>query len=74
VADPEVEGNGKPMYVVTIDDTMCEGCGDCAHLCPYEIITIVKEKAVVTGDSTLCTGCESCVVVCEPGGITLDEY
>lgn len=74
VQDPVVEGDGKPMYTVTIDETACEGCGECAQLCPYEIISMVKEKAEVTGDTNLCTGCESCVVVCEPGGITIDEF
>ena len=62
------------MYAVTIDDVVCAGCGECAALCPFEIITMVNEKAEVTGDSSLCTGCESCVVICEPGGITLQEY
>ncbi len=64
----------KPMYTVTIDGVVCEGCGECALLCPFEIITIVEDKAEITGDSSLCTGCESCVVVCEPGGIVLQEY
>ncbi|MBI5505991.1 MAG: 4Fe-4S binding protein [Deltaproteobacteria bacterium] len=62
------------MYAVTIDDVVCEGCGECAQLCPFEIITMVDDKAEITGDSSLCTGCESCVVVCEPGGIALQEY
>jgi len=73
VAVREGERDGKPLYELTIDGALCEGCGDCARVCRFEIIMMVKERARVTGDMTLCNGCEVCVAVCERGGITLEE-
>jgi Fe-S-cluster-containing hydrogenase component 2 len=62
------------MYVVTIDASQCEGCGECAAACPSQIIAMVESVARVTGDTSECVGCESCVVICAPGGVSVVEY
>jgi Fe-S-cluster-containing hydrogenase component 2 len=62
------------MYVVTIDATQCEGCGECADACPAQIISMADAKAQVTGDSSECLGCESCVLICSIGGVTVQEF
>jgi len=73
VAVREIERDGTPVYKLTIDSSLCVGCGDCARACRFEIIMMVKERARVTGNLTLCTGCEVCVAVCDRGGLTLEE-
>lgn len=62
------------MYVVTVDQELCVGCGQCAASCPAQIITMVDGKASVTGDVSECLGCESCVIVCDAKGVTLQEF
>lgn len=61
------------MYVVFIDDELCNGCNSCAESCPARILSFVDEKTIVSGDATECMGCEACVSVCESGAITITE-
>jgi len=60
------------MYLVTVDESKCDGCGECVETCPVDIFTIVDGKSVVE-DSSECLGCESCVAVCPQEAITVQE-
>ena len=72
---PGADNQGaNPMFVVTIREEACVGCGECAETCPSQIIEMVEGKARVTGDAAECLGCESCVIVCAANGVTMDEY
>lgn len=62
------------MFVVTISEEECVGCGECADACPSQIIEMVEGKARVTGDAAECLGCESCVIICAVEGVTVEEY
>jgi len=63
------------MYIVSVNQDICEGCGDCIDSCPVEILSLNDTgKAYVSGDEAECMGCESCVAVCESGAITITEY
>lgn len=62
------------MYLVTINEEVCTGCGQCVESCPAQIISMVEAKAQVTGESAECLGCESCVIVCAAKGIEVQEY
>lgn len=62
------------MFVVTISDEACVGCGECADTCPSQIIEMVEGKASVTGDTAECLGCQSCVIVCAVEGVMVEEY
>ena len=61
------------MFIISINDDTCEGCGECANTCPASIISMEDDKASVTGDLTECLGCESCVSVCTSGSVTMQE-
>lgn len=61
------------MYVITVNEDTCEGCGDCVNTCPVGIIELVENKAQITGSPDECMGCESCVSVCTSASITLQE-
>ena len=40
----------------------CDGCGECAEVCPESAITIVDEKPII--NEIMCTGCGACVPAC----------
>lgn len=60
------------MFVVTIDRSTCEGCGECVDSCPAECLEMVDGKAAVV-DGCECMGCETCITVCTTGSVTLEE-
>ena len=76
----------KSKYV---DPDKCTGCGDCAEVCPVDVINLFDEKIstrkavyiefpqavpiVYTIDMEHCVGCGSCDRVCEPEAISFLE-
>ncbi|MBN2600024.1 MAG: CoB--CoM heterodisulfide reductase iron-sulfur subunit A family protein [Candidatus Thermoplasmatota archaeon] len=76
----------KSKYV---DPDKCTGCGDCADVCPVDIVNPFDEKLstrkavyiefpqavpiVYTIDIENCVGCGSCDRVCEPDAISFLE-
>jgi len=76
----------KSKYV---DPDKCTGCGDCAEVCPVDIVSPFDEKIstrkaayiefpqavpiVYTIDIEHCVGCGSCDRVCEPEAISFLE-
>lgn len=63
------------MFVVSIDEDVCNGCGSCVEGCPARILSFNddEKKAFISGDETECMGCEACITVCESGAITIME-
>lgn len=61
------------MFVVTIDQDKCEGCGECAESCPADILSFEDGKAFVSGEAEECMGCETCVSVCPAGACAIQE-
>jgi len=53
----------------SVNKELCNGCGDCAKICPFEAITVVDGRAVV--DSLKCLGCGACVPECKVNALTL---
>jgi len=60
------------MFVVTVDEELCTGCGECVKACPAEIFKIENGKAVPSDDE--CLGCQGCVAVCPVGAIKVEEF
>jgi len=60
--------SGTPV----IDLKTCKRCGQCAAICPTEVL-VMKEGCVVVGnDSPLgCISCGHCMMVCPEGSITV---
>lgn len=52
----------------TIDAARCNGCGDCAKVCPFMAVTLEPRSGIegqlAVVDSLICTGCGNCVSVC----------
>jgi 2-oxoglutarate ferredoxin oxidoreductase subunit delta len=65
------------MYVIKVDISKCEACGDCVDTCPSELIALVEENgaqyAMFTGSPDDCIGCYSCESACPEGALTVTE-
>ncbi len=59
------------MYPI-VDQEKCNGCGNCAEICPGEVYTIQEKKsnAIRLGD---CIECWACVNQCPTESIQLNE-
>ncbi len=54
-------------FLVTINGSLCRGCGRCLHVCPYQAISLKPGNTgayVAVVDSMLCKGCGNCISVC----------
>ena len=59
-----------------IDKSLCEWCGKCSEVCPYDAIIKIdnKGKAVAKVNETNCKGCGMCLPVCPSNAIQLIGY
>lgn len=60
------------MFIVSVDQELCIGCGACVDACPAQIFAMVDGKAQASDDE--CLGCQSCVTVCPVEAIKVEEY
>ena len=49
----------------------CDNCGDCADVCPMEVLILEDEKLTVN-EPDECSYCESCVDICPNECITIE--
>jgi coenzyme F420-reducing hydrogenase delta subunit/formate hydrogenlyase subunit 6/NADH:ubiquinone oxidoreductase subunit I len=69
-------GYASPLETVSVDESLCAGCGICGMACPYEAPSLVEKKVnghidrVVTVDINKCMGCGICVAACPLGAIS----
>ncbi len=54
-------------YTVSIDKTLCRGCGRCISVCPYRAVSFHSNSlgtSYSVVDEALCKGCGNCISVC----------
>lgn len=66
------------------DELRCNGCSQCANVCPYGAISyenrqvndhgIREERRVAVVNSALCQGCGACTVTCPRGAMDLQGF
>jgi heterodisulfide reductase subunit A len=59
-----------PIY----DAEKCKACGLCVKVCPYNAITLDKEKKVVNIVEAACGGCGTCAAECTFGALTQSHF
>jgi NAD-dependent dihydropyrimidine dehydrogenase PreA subunit len=58
--------------IVRIDESKCDGCGQCVPSCAEGAIQVVDGKAVLLSDR-LCDGLGACLGECPQGAISIEE-
>jgi len=58
--------------VIEIDETLCDGCGDCVTACAEGAIEIIDGKARLVSD-VYCDGLGACLGHCPQGALTVVE-
>ncbi|MCR5762937.1 MAG: CoB--CoM heterodisulfide reductase iron-sulfur subunit A family protein [Treponema sp.] len=67
------------------DENACNGCGQCANVCPYGAISYVDKdfrgpnrttitRHVSQVNSAMCQGCGACTVACPSGAMDLNGF
>lgn len=52
----------EPNKAFLSEPEMCNGCGDCAEICPEKAITIVEREPEI--NDVICSGCGACIPAC----------
>jgi homotetrameric NADPH-dependent glutamate synthase len=60
----EIETQGQ---ISRIDPSLCQACGACIEMCPYQAIIMDEEKGVAVVNAALCKGCGICASSCRCG-------
>ena len=57
---------------VSIDESTCQRCGDCAAICPADVLAAEDGRIHVRNDSPFgCIACGHCMMVCPEGSVTV---
>ena len=66
------------------DELLCNGCSQCANVCPYGAITyeekevndhgIREVRRIAVVNDALCQGCGACTVTCPSGAMDLQGF
>ena len=66
------------------DELRCNGCSQCANVCPYGAISyetrqvndhgIREERRIAVVNNALCQGCGACTVTCPSGAMDLQGF
>lgn len=62
----------RDPITAAIDEELCDGCGKCIEVCPYEAISIVNGKAKI--NRVLCRGGGLCLFSCPVNAISINNY
>lgn len=70
--NPKIETSVEFMSgkVATIDESKCNGCGNCSNVCRFDAIKIVD--GVYTVDEVNCEGCSLCSHMCPENAIIME--
>lgn len=58
-------------FRAAVDETVCEGCGDCIERCHFGALSLPGSVCVV--DHARCMGCGLCTLACSPGALSLER-
>jgi ferredoxin len=59
-------------HIIRIDETLCNGCGQCIPGCPEGALQVIDGKARLVSD-LFCDGLGACIGECPQGAITVEQ-
>ncbi len=67
--NPEIDTTERfTLPYPVVDESRCNGCGECSRICQYNAIVTLKSKPLVFQE--LCHGCGGCTEICPEKAIT----
>jgi NAD-dependent dihydropyrimidine dehydrogenase PreA subunit len=60
------------VYLIKVESSRCNGCGECADLCPVDVFEIRAGRALPAHRQN-CLGCGTCEAVCKAEAIIVTE-
>ena len=60
----------KNVVSLSLNSEKCNGCGNCAEVCPHGVLDVAENKANVL-ERDLCMECGACMQNCPSGAITV---
>jgi electron transport complex protein RnfB len=67
----ELNAVGRSDFYVSVDETLCTGCGVCIDGCQFKALEINEDKSVCGVNLVRCYGCGLCVSACALGALSL---
>ena len=55
------------ISVPEVDESLCDGCGECSRFCAYKALAVLAKRVLVFPE--MCHGCGGCMRVCPKGAI-----
>ena len=55
------------ISVPEVDESLCDGCGECSRFCAYKALAVLNKRVLVFPE--MCHGCGGCMRVCPKGAI-----
>ena len=59
------------LFLFLLEVKKCDNCGDCADVCPMEVLILEDEKLTIN-EPDECSYCESCADICPNECITIE--
>lgn len=64
----------KKSGAVRIDDRTCRHCGQCAKICPAEVLIMDNGRLRISAESPFgCIACGHCMMICPHGSIWMHD-
>lgn len=54
--------------VPSVDKSICTGCGDCAKVCQFNALAVVKKNVIIFPE--ICHHCGACYIACKAGAMS----
>lgn len=67
------------MFIVTVSERLCKGCGLCVSACPKKLMQISDvtnssgQYIASCADAVQCVGCKCCGIICPDDAITIEK-